>query len=258
MLRLLPALFLLLPLGLARADEGEGEPAPDSPPTVETQVSGEVPVDLRGIWLIAATGKVQKSEKLYRNSLELCSVQGKDGKIDVQPVLRELPEDIENQLEQANKKFQPWAPSAEQVAQVGQALDGLKPVDPMRYVRHVTVIQAPSASAEAPHDLRDYIADSKFALQTEHVYRPRPLKEGETGLQLMGEKTLYGVQKIEPTQLAGRHVRTILAAGFVPVPVTTEGDFTMYRLRGPEQMPEPASGGGGFFSNLFRGCGRSQ
>src|SRR5207249_12220832 len=102
---------------------------------------------------------------------------------------------------------------------------------------------------------RPFVQEGKFAMEFEHVYRPQA---GASGLQLINDDAVYRVEKVEPALIEGQQGRTVLAAGFVPIPVATTGPFAMRRLRGPDAMPTAATSGSnrltGFLGNLFRGC----
>jgi hypothetical protein len=226
------------------------QPASDAPPTVETTIEGDVPMDLRGVWLITSNGEFKNSGK-FRNGLDIETIRQKDGKLEVEPVLREFPSDVQTEFDESNKQWKKWAPSPEQIDAIQKSLDQLKPVDPMTYFKHINKIMGPSkdGTGEVP-------ADSKFVLDVEHVYRPHPADE--KNIQLMTDKATYIAKDTSPTKISGDMNRSILAASFVPVPLNMTGTFTMYRLRAPEQLPAsesaPAGGLRGFFAGLFRGC----
>src|SRR5690348_14471073 len=116
MLRMLLALALFSTVSAFAQDEAQ-QPADNAPPTVETTIEGDVPNDIRGVWLITSSGEFKQSGK-YRNGLDVVTIQQKDGKLDVQPVLREFPPDVQTQLDEANKQWKKWEPSPEQIAAI--------------------------------------------------------------------------------------------------------------------------------------------
>jgi hypothetical protein len=244
----------------AEAQDGAEQVDSNAPPTVTTEVAGEIPVDLRGVWLIVGNGQILKNPGKFRNSIDIEAIRKTDGKLDMQPVLVELPPDIQTQFDQANKQLQAWQPSPEQTEQLSRSLEQLKPVDPMRYYRHTAKIVGPGGYQEAlKPELIDFVKEGAFAMAIEHVFRPQPITPDARGVQLMNDDAIYSIQKTAPTVLEGEHSRTILAAGFLPIPVATAGSFTMRRLRGPEAMPAaPARSLSdrvtGFLGGLFRGC----
>ncbi len=256
------ALYALLAVPLVAAPAAladEENPDPNAPPTISTETAGPLPVDLRGVWLITGNGNIANHADKFRNSVEIDAIRGSDGKLDVQPFLVELPHDMQEDLDQANKQLRLWQPSPAQVDELTSSLEKLKPIDPKRYYRHAVKVVGPSHYQDGiKPQMFDFVKDGQFAMDIEHVYRPQALTEA-TGVQLMNDWAVYTVQKAEPTVIEGQHARTILAAGFLPVPVSTTGPFTMRRLRGPEAMPpipgESTTGRlGAFLAGLLRGC----
>jgi hypothetical protein len=260
------ALYILLALSLvvlARgwaqegAETGRSVPA-DEPPSSTTEVAGDLPVDLRGVWLIVGNGKLPKGN--FRNALELETIQQRDGKLEVHLLLRKLPQTLQDDLDQANRQLREWSPSPDQIAELARSLDRLEPLDPMRYQRHTVRLVARSQyEAVLRPALVALVRESMFAMEVEHVYRPHPIDAQSREAQLMSDKAIYGVQRVEPTFLEGEHTRTILAAAIVPVPITTSGRFVMHRLRGPEEMPAVPGRSlrerlSGFLGGLLRGC----
>src|SRR5262249_48856780 len=122
-----------------------------------------------------------------------------------------------------------------------------------RYTRHVAKVIAPDHYADADIEGALPMDGSLVALKVQHAFRPHPAGENEA--QLMSDDVLYVVNKAEPTQLEGEHVRMMLAAGFLRIPVKLQGRFVMYGLRGPG---EARAGGGGWLAGLWdrltRGC----
>jgi hypothetical protein len=242
-------------VALARAQDEEFK-APTDAPTSTTEVVGEVPTDLTGTWLMVANGKL--TDGRFRNTVELYTVANNGSGLDFQLLIRDLPPRIKQVVEDSNKELRVWTPTPADVQEIGKAVDGLEPLDPMRYIRHTVKIVGKDKSGEAIRpQLQEQASKGAFSLEIEHAYRPQPVQGNNA--QLMADKALYTVEKVEPALLEGQHVRTILAAGFVPVPITTSGEFRMYRLRGTAVSPtaDGAGSGGGvgsFLSNLFRGC----
>jgi hypothetical protein len=263
MARLQRVLLVCLALGIlglpaVRAQDEEEPASPDAPPVLKTDVIGQVPIDLRGVWLIVSNGKFPNGK--FRNTLDIESIVQRDGQLAVEPLLVELPAEWQQQIDAANKTMQEWKPTPEQVAALGRSLDSLQRVDPKRYVKHTVRIVAPAKYGEAlKPELQGLVKDTLFSVEIQHDYRPQPITDANTrNVQLMSDKAFYGIQHTEP-EPEGEHIRTILAAGFVPIPINTNGPFVMHRLRGPENMPRvaegPSSGGVmGFLQGLFRGC----
>ena len=204
-----------VPVGLA-----DDHPDPKAAPVVQTQVSGEISADLRGVWLLVSHGTVQniQGERIH-NSLEIDAIRQQDGKLDVQPFLVLLPADMQQQLDDANDHLRSWSPSPEQIDRLSRSLESLTPMDPMRYYRHTTKIAGPAHYDEVfKPTVVPFVKDGVFAMEVEHIYRPQP---ADKGLQVINDDAVYRIEKVEPALIEGQHGRTVLAAGFVPIPVAT-------------------------------------
>jgi hypothetical protein len=227
---------------------------PTDPPTSTTEVFGEIPTNLTGVWLMVANGRLTNGQ--FRNTVELYTVAANGSGLDFDLLIRELPTRIKEAVDKSNKDLTLWTPEPADIQEIGKSIDDLEAGDPMRYMRHTVKVIAPDKAGEgARPQLQDQASKGLFSLEIEHAYRPQPV-QGQNA-QLMADKAFYTVEKIEPTVLEGQHIRTILAAGFVPIPVTTQGAFRMYRLRDSAVSGDGAARGGGigqFLSELFRGC----
>jgi hypothetical protein len=242
--------------GRPAAAQDASAPQGEEPPTSTTEVLGTIPVDLRGLWLLVANGKAGESQ-LVRNTVELYSIAQKDGALDVELLVRDLPKKLQDDIASADKASRPWTPTEADLGLLRSEVDALEAGDPMRYVKHATRLVAPdryAADLHAPN--QSMVENSAFAIEIEHDYRPRPV-EGRTA-QLIADKAVYAVRESEPPRLEGEHLRTILAAGFVPVPINFSGPFTLYRLRdASEWAPPPQSFTArlaAWTETLFRGC----
>jgi hypothetical protein len=250
-------LVIVCSSGRPAAAQDASAPQRQDPPTSTTEVLGTIPVDLRGLWLLVANGKVGDSP-VVRNTVELYSIAQKDGALDVELLVRDLPKKLQDDIASADKASRPWTPTEADLKLLRREVDALEAGDPMRYVKHATRLVAADRYAADLHAgaQSSMVENSAFAIEIEHDYRPRPL-EGQTA-QLMADKAIYAVRKSEPPRLEGEHLRTILAAGFVPVPINLSGPFTLYRLRdASEWAPPPQSFTArlaAWAETLFRGC----
>jgi hypothetical protein len=250
-IQLLIAMVLAVAVaGVAHAQDDQGG-ADLGPPTSSTEVLGTPSVDLRGVWLVVSHGNIAPGR--VRNTVDLYDIESDGGGLKVDLVLRELPKPWKDALEVSNKQLEEWGPSKEQVAELARTLDSLPPIDPNRYTRHAAKVVAPDHYADADIEGALPTDGSLVALKMQHAFRPRPANQNEA--QLMSDDVVFVVNKAEPTQLEGEHVRMMLAAGFLPIPVKLEGPFVMYRLRGPG---EASAGGGGWLARIWdsltRGC----
>jgi hypothetical protein len=234
------------------------EVPPDAAPITTAEVVGKVAVDLRGVWLLVTQGQVGTVEGKVRNGADLYAVWGDDGKQEVELYLRELPEAMATTLKESNKKLLPWKPTDDDIASLSKNLESLTPIDPMRFEKHIVKLVGPdSYESTFKADVQDMLKDTQFGLDLEHQFRPQPVKDKMA--QLMLDKALMGGKQINPNLYEGRQIRTLLAAGFAPIAVTTKGPFWLYRVRGPENMPSRDGAASGswlsrLFSGLTRGC----
>lgn len=243
---------ILAARALAPAQEAPGGVPEYGPPTQSTQALGQVPVDLRGTWVIVSHGGLPASR--VRNSVEIYKIDGQGDATTLEYQVVKLPDDWKQGLDEANKTFKAWTPTEAQLAELARSVDQLEPADANAFLRHQAKVIAPSHFAEAEVDRGTMPTEgSVLALRVQHAYRPGPAKEGQA--QLMSDEALFVVQKAEPTRLEGDHSRILLAAGFLPIPVVTQGPFVMYRLRGPgEKPPAPPSALARIWDALTRGC----
>jgi hypothetical protein len=233
-------LVIVCSSGRPAAAQDASAPQRQDPPTSTTEVLGTIPVDLRGLWLLVANGKVGDSP-VVRNTVELYSIAQKDGALDVELLVRDLPKKLQDDIASADKASRPWTPTEADLKLLRREVDALEAGDPMRYVKHTTrLVAADRYAADLRAGTQSMVENSAFAIEIEHGYRPGPV-EGQKA-QLMADKALYAVEKSEPQRLEGEHLRNILAAGFVPVPINLSGPFTLYRLRAAgESAPPPQS-----------------
>jgi hypothetical protein len=241
-------------------------PIPTDPPTSTTEVLGQLQVDLRGTWLLVANGKFvglkNEIKEGGRNTVELYTVDDKNGQLNMELLQRKLPKAIADEIDMANKAMAPWKPSDAQLAEIKRSLDKLEPEDPMRYLRHTIKLYGPDRFQDAimRGPASGMAKDALFLIDIEHEYRPQPITDAHPGAQLVADKCFYAAHKVEPTAITGEHGRAVIAAGFVPIPVSTLGEFQLYRLRAPGEAP-PAEPAPTFtqrlseaMSSLLRGC----
>jgi hypothetical protein len=254
---LLATLLALAVVSLA-ADEKAASPTGAEPESSATGVIGEIPIDLRGVWLVAASGQIGTAARSLRNFPELWLVErDKEGELDFQMLHRELPPGVKRSVDEAAGKTRRWEPSSEDLAELDRSLEQLKPADQNTFLKHEIKVLSPEHYGDIPtQEPADLLEHSQFALQIKHIYRPQPVSGGRNA-QLMSDDTVYAVQKATPTRLEGVNARLFLAAGFVPIPIRLAGPFTMYRVRAPGAFSTHPGLGARIataLGNLFRGC----
>src|SRR4029453_18405694 len=97
-----------------------------------------------------ASGKAGESP-LVRNTVELYSIAQKDGPLDVELLIRDLPKKLQDNIASADKASRPWTPTEADLGLLRREVDALEAGDPMRYVKHATRLVAADRS---PADLR--------------------------------------------------------------------------------------------------------
>jgi len=243
-------------LGTATAGRA-GEPA-----TSTTTVTGDLPVDLVGTWLMVGNGRfvlsAQPAVERFRTTVEIWAVERDPGGLTMSLVDQPLPAGVQTALDAANRELRVWTPSPDDVAEIRRSLGRLPRNDPERFLRHTYRLADAAHTGDLPGLPPDLAAGAKLGLEIEHEYRPREIDADKPGAQLMRDQAAYAVTDVGG-ELAGQHVRTVLAAGFVPIPITTRGPFHLYRLRAPgDAEPEAATSLSSRLAaalrDLFRGC----
>lgn len=253
-----PFLAVLLALAVAALADDDKTSSPETESeSATTTVTGDISIDLRGVWLIAASGQIGTAPGSLRNFPELWLVQnGKDGQLDFQMLHREMPPGMNKSIEEAKKETRRWEPSADNLAELDRNLEQLKPADDNTYLRHEIKVASPDRYGDLTPQPSDALEQTAFALEIKHIFRPQPIA-GQGHAQLMSDDTVYGVRKTDPTRLEGVNSRLFLAAGFVPIPVKVAGPFVMYRVRAPGAFPANPGLGARIataLGELFRGC----
>ena len=233
----LAAVFVLgtLVLGFTARAQEAGEAAP---PTETTQVIDEAPPGLQGIWLLVAHGHLR--ERIVRTSAEFYEVSGEAQALRFHRLQRQLPEAMRNALDRRQNGPEGWSPSPEELEELRRSVYRLPKDEAGRFLTHeFKVVQPSSYETELLRWVNlpdwEWPEYSEFALKIHHGYRPQPHEEGVS--QLIRETAVYVVSRSEPTLLAGDHRRVVLALGYVPIPISMNGPFVMYRLRGPGEGP---------------------
>jgi hypothetical protein len=212
---------------------------------------------LRGVWLLVADGMV--AGKIHRATVELYAIEEKGGRLDARLLLVALPKPIRDAIDDANRRQVAWQPSDPDLELLRRDLEDLEPVDPMRYVKHTVRLTGQDAfESILKPELLGTVEGAAFTLETEHDYRPNWSEERQGG-QLITDRAILAVRKVDPLPLEGEQSRVIVAAGFAPVPVALKGPFWLYRLRAPGEAPAGGLGAAvrRVLHSLTRGCSSS-
>jgi hypothetical protein len=231
----------------------------DEPATSTTTVAGDLPDELVGTWLMVGNGKfvlnAQPAVDRFRTSVEVWAIQRDAAGLTMSLVDQPLPAGVQTALDTANRELRPWTPSRDDVAEVARSLGRLPRNDPQRFLRHTHHLVDAGHLGLLRSLPPDLAAGAELGLEIVREYRPREIDANEPGAQLMRDQAAYAVTEVG-AELAGQHVRSILAAGFVPIPITTRGPFRLYRLHAADGTNGTGLGArlGAALRDLFRGC----
>jgi hypothetical protein len=235
--------LLTLVLSLASVQVGAShaaEPPPVPPPEQHTIVRGTAPQALTGRWI--AVGWIELPGDKARTTVTLWEITEKDD----QPVLTvrfaALSPELESARQDADRAEKQWHPQPHDIAQLAATWDGLPPIDP-RLVSVQSEIVARDGFDQAfktepktrdavwaVRQVEKYHASAAPAIQTINVYAVLGPREGG---------------------YFGNFTTATVAAAPLPIPITLNGTFQLYRVG---DVPSR-----GFFDRLmdmFRGCGR--
>jgi hypothetical protein len=144
-----------------------------------------------------------------------------------------MPKTIDEAIQSAQKAEQPFEPTPEQLALLGSSWQSLTPKKDTEYNRIEWKV-----SAEKYYDqgmkLDPNMEGSTFAITGTQGMLPRP---GQPDRNIV----VYAVQKTDPKQLSGKHVRAMMATAPFPIPIEMKGNFIMYKVADlPEEKADTA------------------
>jgi hypothetical protein len=239
MRRLLAWLLLAGAVGAAPALATD-QPA-EAPPQQTTQVAGTVP-DLVGRWLVAARIEIPNRPELGSSIAALWDVSAPGGKITVTVPQVELPQALRDELAQANSKHAPWEPTERELRDVRDGWDRLPALD--RGVGRIETKLTGSDAFDATMKGEERMKGAHFIVQQIVDFQPgggRPIKD----------VYIYGALEQRPDGWTGNYMTASVAPTPIPIPITMNGTFRLYRL---DSVPAP-----GLLERLlgvFAGCGR--
>ena len=221
---------------LAVADE----PA-EPPPQQTTQVAGTVP-DLVGRWLVVSRIEIPTRTDLGSTIASLWDVSAPGGTVTLTVPQVELPAALQTELAQANSTHARWEPTARELQDLRDGWATLSPLD--RGIGQIATKIMGSDAFDATAKGEARMKDALFIVQQTADFRPgggRPIKD----------VYLYGALQQQPDGWTGNYMSASVAPTPVPIPITLNGTFRLYRL--DSVAPR------GFFDRLFgmfSGCGR--
>jgi len=237
-------LAFLIPLaGVAMADPETAETAPTGPPVQKTVVRGSVPGDLPGRWM--AVGWVEVPENRARTAPSLWEVKREGGQLVLTIRFAELPPGLTKSLNDANTAERKWVPQAGDLAQLAAAWDGLPVADPDMVSVDSELVGRDAYDESFKREAKT--RDAAWAIRQSERFHP---KAGGA----MQTINVYGVLEPRDGGYVGNFTTATIVAAPLPIPITLNGTFQMYRVAGGE-----THGSGGFLgrlTDLFAGCGR--
>jgi len=239
MRRLLASLLLagVLAPALAPADQPT-----EAPPEQTTQIAGDVP-NLVGRWLVVSRVEIPTRTDLGSTIASLWDVTAPGGKMSLTVPQVELPKALQDELAQANSTHARWEPTTRELQDLRDGWSSLEPLD--RGVGRIETKITGKDAFDAVQKGEQRMKDALFIVQQTFDYRPgggRPIRD----------VYLYGGVAQQPDGWTGSYMSASIAPTPVPVPITLNGTFRIYRLDST-QSPGLLER----FFNMFSGCGRS-
>src|SRR5262245_1651375 len=235
--------FLTTLAGVATAAPETAETAPTGPPVQKTVVRGTVPADLTGRWM--AVGWVDLPGDRDRTVPSLWEVTRESGQLVLTVRYAELPSELTKALNDANTADKKWVPQPGDLAQLAAAWDRLPITDPdLVSVDHELVGRD---GFDESFKREPKTRDAAWAIRQSERFHP---KAGGA----MQTINVYGVLEPRDGGYFGNFTTATIVAAPLPIPITLNGTFEMYRVAGGETR-----GSGGFFGrlmDLFAGCRR--
>lgn len=239
MRRLLARLLLagaLLPAIVPAADQ-----TAEAPPQQTTQVAGTVP-DLVGRWLVVARIEIPTRPDLGSTIASLWDVSAPGGTVALTVPQVELPPALRTELAQANAQHARWEPTARELQDLRDGWAALSPLD--RGIAQIATKISGSDAFDATAKGEARMKDARFIVQQTADFRPgggRPIKD----------VYLYGALEQQADGWSGNYMSASVAPTPVPIPITLNGTFRLYRLDSV-----PARGFLDRLLGMFSGCGR--
>jgi hypothetical protein len=235
--------FLAFLMSLGVATGAPDETAPTGPPVQKTVVRGTVPPDVTGRWL--AVGWIELPGDRDRTIPSLWDVTRESGQLVLTVRLAALPAELTKALNDANTAEKKWMPQPGDLAQLAAAWDRLSTVDVDMVSIDSEIVGRDAFDGSFKREPKT--TNAAWAIRQSERFHPRAGGAMQT-------INVYGVLEPRDGGYFGNFTTATIAAAPLPIPITLNGEFQLYRVAGGE-----TNGSGGFFARLmdtFRGCGR--
>lgn len=199
----------------------------DLPAGETTEVKGQIPVDLTGLWLVSENhelpARVKTDDKRFYPSVQVYRIsKAEDGALVVNWIEYTPPEAVRAKLGEAQRGQKPWTVADEDVAAIVAQVAAAPPaIDPRRRGMHVVSTPAeflPKVK-ESPES-----KGARFAVQSLFQPDDRPIWGQSYYFREVGEKKMSG------TMTMGAVPQNVSGA---PMPIGTRGEFVWIRLDTP-------------------------
>jgi hypothetical protein len=202
-------------------------------------LSGQVEVDLRGIWLLIAYAEVVSGK--FKSFPQLLKVTRGEAGPDFHLLDVRFPDALAKQIKEANlKTLTKWLPTPEERKMLGENWSQLPPagekfLDEFLFDKIAYTLVTPEhysvEFAKTNEALDKILANSVFAMSVVEDYRPREMEPNARISQLARRSTIYGVKSVDGSEIRGElRVGFIAMGAGMPIPYEFSGPFVMYRL----------------------------
>jgi hypothetical protein len=140
----------------------------------------------------------------------------------------DLPKDIQDDIDKANKANEAWEPTDKELATLKSGWKGLKPREKSEYSKiDWKVVEGKYMDTGMQQD--EKTKDAKFVISGDATLIASP---GQANRSIL----IYGIRKTSDKVIEGGHVRAIMTSAPFPIPIDMKGSFKMYRLT---DVPKP-------------------
>jgi hypothetical protein len=230
---------------LARAQDVTTTTVPP-PPTQTTKVQGTLPADLAGRWLAVPWielpgGKTSTTPRLF-------TISGSGEQMTLTQQFVTLPPAPQQAIDAANAARTPWEPTPEDLRAIAGAQDSAAPFDPGLRTSSVELIGEDAFDETIRNEPR--AAGAKWLLRFTETYRPSPTNRS------LKQVAAFAVTGPRDGDWVGGYSSVHVAAAPLPVPISLNGSFRLYRLDGAGETAEkPERGFLVRLADQLIGCG---
>ncbi len=172
----------------------------------------------------AASGEVPVEPKVLSYGIPKApdSVADQQDEVTVNLVDVDLPKEIQDSIDAANKANKPWEPSDKDLATLKSTWKTLKPKAKTEYSKiQWKVMEHQYLEGGMLQD--DKTKDAKFVISGDAQLISSP---GQANRNII----IYGADNVTDRMIEGGHVRAIMTSAPFPIPIDMKGSFKMYRL----------------------------